>query len=52
MTQDKFIALTRKGEGTQIEYKTCTEEMSKGKTKCPRPRLEMSKRECPRMSQS
>ena len=30
MTQDKFIALTRKGEGTQIEYKTCTEEMSKG----------------------
>ena len=28
MTQDKFIALTRKGEGTQIEYKTCTEEIS------------------------
>ena len=22
MTQDKFIALARKGEGTQIEYKT------------------------------
>ena len=28
MTQDKFIALTHKGEGTQIEYKTCTEEIS------------------------
>lgn len=28
MTQDKFIALTRKGEGTQIEYKTSTEEIS------------------------
>lgn len=28
MTQDKFIALARKGEGTQIEYKTCTEEIS------------------------
>ncbi len=28
MTQDKFIELTRKGEGTQIEYKTCTEEIS------------------------
>ena len=28
MTQDKFIALTLKGEGTQIEYKTCTEEIS------------------------
>lgn len=25
---DKFIALTREGEGTQIEYKTCTEEIS------------------------
>ena len=28
MTQEKFIALARKGEGTQIEYKTCTEEIS------------------------
>lgn len=28
MTQDKFIALTRRGEGAQIEYKTCTEEIS------------------------
>lgn len=28
MTQDIFIALTLKGEGTQIEYKTCTEEIS------------------------
>ena len=28
MTQDKFIALTLKGEGIQIEYKTCTEEIS------------------------
>ena len=27
-TQDKFIALTRKGEDTRIEYKTCTEEIS------------------------
>lgn len=26
--QDKFIALTRKGEDTRIEYKTCTEEIS------------------------
>ena len=26
MTQDKFIALTRKGEGTQIEYKTCYDD--------------------------
>lgn len=25
---DKFIALTLEGEGTQIEYKTCTEEIS------------------------
>ena len=25
---DKFIALTREGEGTRIEYKTCTEEIS------------------------
>jgi ATP-dependent DNA helicase RecG len=28
MTQDKFIVLTHKGEGTQIEYKTCIEEIS------------------------
>ncbi len=28
MTTDKFIALTRKGEDTRIEYKTCTEEIS------------------------
>ena len=28
MTADKFIALTRKGEDTRIEYKTCTEEVS------------------------
>ena len=27
-SQDKFIALTRKGEDTRIEYKTCTEEIS------------------------
>ena len=27
-TQDKFIELTRKGEDTRIEYKTCTEEIS------------------------
>ena len=27
-TQDKFIALTRKGEDTRIEYKTCMEEIS------------------------
>ena len=27
-TQDKFIALTHKGEDTRIEYKTCTEEIS------------------------
>lgn len=27
-TQDKFKALTRKGEDTRIEYKTCTEEVS------------------------
>ena len=27
-TQDKFISLTRKGEDTRIEYKTCTEEIS------------------------
>jgi len=26
--QDKFIALTRKGEDIRIEYKTCTEEIS------------------------
>lgn len=26
--QDKFIALTRKGEDARIEYKTCTEEIS------------------------
>lgn len=26
--QDKFIELTRKGEDTRIEYKTCTEEIS------------------------
>ena len=25
---EKFIALTREGEGTRIEYKTCTEEIS------------------------
>ena len=25
---DKFIALTREGEGARIEYKTCTEEIS------------------------
>ena len=25
---DKFIALTREGEGTRIEYKTCAEEIS------------------------
>lgn len=25
---NKFIALTRKGEGAQIEYKTCTEDIS------------------------
>ena len=25
---EKFIALTRKGEGTQIEYKTCMEDIS------------------------
>ncbi len=25
---DKFIALTHKGEGSQIEYKTCTEDIS------------------------
>ena len=28
MIQDKFIALTHKGEGTQIECKTCTEDIS------------------------
>ena len=28
MTTDKFVALTRKGEDTRIEYKTCTEEIS------------------------
>ena len=28
IAQDKFIALTRKGEDTRIEYKTCTEEIS------------------------
>ena len=28
MTEAQFIALTRKGEGNQIEYKTCTEEVS------------------------
>lgn len=28
MSTDNFIALTRKGEDTQIEYKTCTEEIS------------------------
>ncbi len=27
-TQEKFIALTRKGEDTRIEYKTCTEDVS------------------------
>ena len=27
-SQDKFIELTRKGEDTRIEYKTCTEEIS------------------------
>ena len=28
ITQDKFTELTRKGEDTRIEYKTCTEEIS------------------------
>ena len=28
MTADKFLELTRKGEDTRIEYKTCTEEIS------------------------
>jgi len=28
MTEGQFIELTRKGEGNQIEYKTCTEEVS------------------------
>ena len=28
MSIDNFIALTRKGEDTRIEYKTCTEEIS------------------------
>lgn len=27
-SQDKFIELTRKGEDTRIEYKTCTEDIS------------------------
>ena len=28
MTEAQFTALTKKGEGNQIEYKTCTEEVS------------------------
>lgn len=28
MNADRFIALSKKGEGNQIEYKTCTEEVS------------------------
>ncbi len=28
MTEDMFTALCRKGEGTQLEYKTCTEQLS------------------------
>ena len=28
MTTDKFIALTREGEHAQLEYKTCTEDVS------------------------
>ena len=28
MTEEQFIKLSQKGEGTQIEYKTCTEQVS------------------------
>ena len=28
MTEEQFIELSQKGEGTQIEYKTCTEQVS------------------------
>jgi ATP-dependent DNA helicase RecG len=28
MTEGQFIALTQEGEGNQIEYKTCTEDVS------------------------
>ncbi len=28
MNKDRFIALTKLGEGNQIEYKTCTEDVS------------------------